>query len=140
MDIRDKKKLIRQQFNQQTDKFSNWAIMRNIEYMKQYYEFCGMVKDDTLLDVACGSGEYAIFCAQKIKEVCGVDLSSKMIEVARKNAGELQLENISFIAQDVFKLPLESGLTESAFQHRIPSFQSRSLYISFPLTRASHRD
>ncbi len=93
-----------------------------MEYMKRYYEFCGIVKDDTLLDVACGTGEYAIFCAQKIKKVCGIDLSSKMIEVARKNAGELQLENISFIAQDVFKLPFESGLfsivnSKSAFHH-----------------------
>jgi ubiquinone/menaquinone biosynthesis C-methylase UbiE len=118
----DKKNIIRQQFNIQADKFSNWAITRNIEYMKRYYEFCGIVKDDTLLDVACGTGEYAIFCAQKIKDVCGVDLSSKMIEVARKNASELQLENISFIAQDVFELPFESGRfsivnSKSAFHH-----------------------
>ncbi|MCD4669957.1 MAG: methyltransferase domain-containing protein, partial [Actinomycetia bacterium] len=87
-----KTEINRQQFNLQADKFSNWAITHNMEYMKRYYEFCGIVKDDTLLDVACGTGEYAIFCAQKIKEVCGVDLSSKMIEVARKNASELQLE------------------------------------------------
>lgn len=118
----DKKNIIRQQFNLQADKFSNWAITRNIEYMERYYEFCEIVKDDTLLDVACGTGEYAIFCAQKIKDVCGVDLSSKMIEVAKKNAGEIKLENISFIAQDVFELPFESGRfsivnSKSAFHH-----------------------
>lgn len=118
----DKKNIIRQQFNLQADKFSNWAITRNIEYMKRYYEFCGIVKDDTLLDVACGTGEYAIFCAQKIKNVCGVDLSSKMIEVAKKNARDLKLENISFIAQDVFELPFESCRfsivnSKSAFHH-----------------------
>ena len=120
----DKKNIIRRQFNLQADKFSNWAITRNIEYMKRYYEFCGIVKDDTLLDVACGTGEYAIFCAQKIKNVCGVDLSSKMIEVAGKNAGELKLENISFIAQDVLELPFESCRfsivnSKSAFHHFI---------------------
>ena len=90
----DKKNITRQQFDLQADKFSNWAITRNMEYMKRYYEFCGIVKGDTLLDVACGTGEYAIFCAQKIKSVCGVDLSSKMIEVAVENAGKLKLENI----------------------------------------------
>jgi len=118
----DKKNIIRRQFNLQADKFSNWAITRNIEYMKRYYEFCGIVKDDILLDVACGTGEYAIFCAQKIKNVCGVDLSSKMIEVAVENAGKLKLENISFIAQDVLELPFESCRfsivnSKSAFHH-----------------------
>ena len=98
------------------------AITRNKEYMRRYYEFCGIVKDDTLLDVACGTGEYAIFCAQKIKKVCGVDLSSKMIEIAKKNGSELQLKNISFIAQDVFELPFKSDRfsivsSKSAFHH-----------------------
>ena len=97
----DKKKILRQQFNLQADKFSNWAITHNTEYMRQYCEFCGIVKDDTLLDIACGTGEYAIYCAQKIKKVCGVDLSSKMIEIAKKNGSELQLKNISFIPQEL---------------------------------------
>ena len=118
----DKKNTIRKQFDLQADKFSNWAITRNLEYMKQYSEFCGIVKEDPLLDVACGTGEYAIYCAQKIKNVCGVDLSSKMIEVAKKNASELQLENISFSTQDVFELPFKNGRfsivnSKSAFHH-----------------------
>jgi len=105
----NKKKTIKQQFDLQADKFSNWAVTRNTEYMKQYSEFCGIIEKDTLLDVACGTGEYAIYCAQKIKNVCGVDLSSKMIEVASKNADDLQLKNISFKVQDVLKLPFESN-------------------------------
>jgi len=104
----NKKKTIRQQFDLQADKFSNWSVTRNLEYMQQYAEFCGLNKKDTLLDVACGTGEYAIYCAQKIKKVYGVDLSQKMVEVARKNANEFQLKNISFKVQDVLKLPFES--------------------------------
>lgn len=80
------------------------------------------MEKDTLLDVACGTGEYAIYCAQKIKKVCGVDLSNKMIEVAKKNANDLQLENISFEVQDVLKLSFESNHfsivnCKSAFHH-----------------------
>jgi len=118
----NKKKTIRQQFDLQADKFSNWSVTRNTEYMKQYSEFCGIVEKDILLDVACGTGEYAIYCAQKIKNGCGVDLSSKMIEVAKKNANDLQLENISFKVQDVLELPFESNQfsivnCKSAFHH-----------------------
>jgi ubiquinone/menaquinone biosynthesis C-methylase UbiE len=90
--------------------------------MQQYAEFCGLIEKDTLLDVACGTGEYAIFCAQKIEKVCGVDLSNKMIEVAKKNADALQIKNISFDVQDVLKLPFESNQfsivnCKSAFHH-----------------------
>ncbi len=116
------KQTIRKQFNAQAAKFSNWSVTQNLEYMQRYYEFCGIKSDDTLLDVACGTGEYAIFCARKIKAVSGVDLSDKMIEIARQNAEALQLENISFVARDVFELPFESGLfsivnSKSAFHH-----------------------
>jgi len=103
-----KKNTIRQQFNLQAEKFSNWAITQNLENMKQYSEFCGISEDDKLLDVACGTGEYAIYCAQKITQAYGVDLSSKMIEIARENANKLQVSNISFKVQDVFELPFES--------------------------------
>lgn len=118
----NKKKTIRKQFDLQAEKFSNWSVTRNTEYMKQYSEFCEIVEKDTLLDVACGTGEYAIYCAQTIKNVWGVDLSSKMIEVAEKNANDLQLKNISFKVQDVLELPFESNQfsivnCKSAFHH-----------------------
>ncbi len=120
--IMTKKKTIKQQFDLQADKFSNWSVTRNTEYMKQYSEFCGIVGKDTLLDVACGTGEYAIYCALKIKNVCGVDLSSKMIEVAKKNATHLQIKNTSFKVQDVMEIPFESDQfsivnCKSAFHH-----------------------
>ena len=60
-----------------------------------------LLKKDTLLDVACGTGEYAIYCAQRIREAHGVDLSEKMIEVARRNADDLKLENIHFQVHDI---------------------------------------
>lgn len=118
----NKKKTIRQQFDLQADKFSSWSVTRNLEYMQQYAEFCGVIEKDTLLDVACGTGEYAIYCAQKIKKVRGIDLSNRMIEVARKKANDMQLENISFEVQDVSELPFESNQfsivnCKSAFHH-----------------------
>ena len=118
----NKKNTIREQFDLQADKFANWSVTRNLEYMQQYFEFCGLFEKDILLDVACGTGEYAIYCAQKIKKVCGVDLSNKMIEKAKQNAHDLQLENISFKVQDVLKLPFKSNYfsivnCKSAFHH-----------------------
>ena len=117
-----RKKTIRQQFDLQAEKFSNWSVTRNLEYMQLYAEFCEIVESDVLLDVACGTGEFAIYCAQKINKVCGVDLSDKMIEVAINNANGLQLNNVFFAVQDVMTLPFESSSfsivnCKSAFHH-----------------------
>lgn len=121
-DRSENKKIIRRQFDLQADQFSNWSVTRNLDYMQQYAEFCELIENDTLLDVACGTGEYALYCAQQIKEVCGVDLSSQMIGVAQKKANDFKLENLSFRVQDVFELPFESNQfsivnCKSAFHH-----------------------
>ncbi len=118
----NKKITIRNQFDLQAEKFSNWSVTRNVEYMEKYSDFCVITPEDRLLDVACGTGEYAIFCAHKIQNVCGVDLSKKMIELAEKRANDLQLTNISFKVQDALKLPFKDKLfsivnCKSAFHH-----------------------
>lgn len=118
----NKKMTIRNQFDLQAENFSNWSVTRNVEYMEQYSDFCVITPEDRLLDVACGTGEYAIYCAQKAQTVCGVDLSTKMIEIAEKNANDLLLKNISFKIQDALKLPFKDKLfsivnCKSAFHH-----------------------
>src|SRR5688572_16558119 len=39
-----------------------------------------------VLDVACGSGNLAVFAAQKGAEVTGLDIAANLIEAARKRA------------------------------------------------------
>lgn len=46
----------------------------------------GDVKDKRILDAGCGFGYYSIFLAKKGATVTGVDISEKMIELAKKNA------------------------------------------------------
>lgn len=50
--------IAREQFNRQADKFANWSIGKNVEYLNGYYDFCGIKPTDRLLDVACGPGEF----------------------------------------------------------------------------------
>ncbi|MBN1761511.1 MAG: class I SAM-dependent methyltransferase [Methanomicrobia archaeon] len=118
----DTKKIVKDQFDKQAEKFSNWSITKNLEYQQRYFEFCGMVPEDTLLDVACGSGEFSIFCAKRIKYVCGVDLSEKMIELAEAQVVATKLNNIHFTCNDVENIPVEDDtfsivVCKSAFHH-----------------------
>jgi ubiquinone/menaquinone biosynthesis C-methylase UbiE len=118
----DKKDIIRKQFNIQAEKFSSWVGTTNERILQQLFDFIDISESDELLDVACGSGEFAIFCAKRIRHVCGVDLSVKMIELANKQAKSDQLNNAYFVCHDVEHLPFESDrfsvvASRSAFHH-----------------------
>lgn len=52
-----------------------------------------------ILDVGCGTGRHAIEFAKRGFRVTGVDLSEKMIEVARRKAAALELE-VEFVHAD----------------------------------------
>lgn len=118
----DKKDQVRKQFDLQAKKFSRWAGTTDERALRHLFNFIGFAKNYDLLDVACGSGDFAIFSAKRIHRVCGVDISANMIELAKKHARSLGLDNISFECHDVEELPFESGCfavvtSKSAFHH-----------------------
>jgi ubiquinone/menaquinone biosynthesis C-methylase UbiE len=117
-----KQKVARDQFNQQAERFSNWSITKNTEYMKRYFDFLELTAGDHLLDVACGSGEFSIFCAQRIHSVQGIDISDNMIALAEKQAGQLGINNVRFMCHPVEKMPFNDRsfsavICKSAFHH-----------------------
>ena len=101
--------IVKRQFDKQAQNFSNWSVTKNIEYQKAYFDFCEISSQDTLLDFACGTGEYDIFAAPKVKNAYGVDISKGMIEIAQKQAADKKLKNISFLCHPVEKTPFEVG-------------------------------
>lgn len=114
--------LVRNQFDKQAENFSNWSVTKNIEYQKAYFDFCEISPQDTLLDLACGTGNYAIFAAPRVKYVQGVDISKGMIGIAQKQAKAAGLTNISFLCHPVESTPFEDEsfsiiICRSAFHH-----------------------
>lgn len=114
--------LVKNQFNKQARNFSDWSITRDLNLLKALFDFCGLKPGDNLLDTACGTGAFAVFSAKKIKEVKGVDISDRMIAIARKRAAESNLENIRFTCHDVEGIPFDNNLfsvvvSRSAFHH-----------------------
>lgn len=118
----DGKETVKRQFDAQAKSFSSWSVTRNEEYMERYFEFIGFRKEDELLDVACGTGEFSIFCAGRIKCVHGIDISEGMIELAHKQARNSGLTNLTFGCHDVEHIPCASNSfavvqCRSAFHH-----------------------
>ncbi|MBE9528602.1 MAG: class I SAM-dependent methyltransferase, partial [Proteobacteria bacterium] len=61
----------------------------------------------SVLDLGSGTGYPALLAASAVTpggSVVGVDLSDQMLEVARRKAEDLKLDNIEFVASDVTKL------------------------------------
>lgn len=114
--------IVKKQFDKQAENFSNWPVTKNIEYQRAYFDFCGISPEDTLLDLACGTGEYATFAAPQVKFVHGIDISEGMIEIADKQAKEKGINNASFLCQAVERTPFEDEsfsiiICRSAFHH-----------------------
>lgn len=117
-----RKLILKRQFDAQAKNFSSWSVTRNEEYMERYFEFIGFRKEDELLDVACGTGEFSIFCAGRIKGVHGIDISEGMIELAQRQARARGLTNLTFECHDVEHIPRASNSfavvqCRSAFHH-----------------------
>lgn len=66
---------------------------RNIVY--QFLE-SNLHRWHSIFEINCGTGEDAIFFAQKGKQITATDISKKMIETAQKKAAALALDGLQF--------------------------------------------
>lgn len=57
---------------------------------------------DLVLDYGCGTGTAACEFSGLVKEVHAIDISSKMIELARGKADVAKVQNVSFDQADIF--------------------------------------
>lgn len=55
-----------------------------------------LVGTDSILDLGCGPGKHALSFAAEAKEVIGLDISDKMIEIAEIEKEKLQIKNVMF--------------------------------------------
>ncbi|KYC45889.1 MAG: putative cobalt-precorrin-6Y C(15)-methyltransferase (decarboxylating) [Candidatus Methanofastidiosum methylothiophilum] len=54
-------------------------------------------KEDTLIEIGCGTGEFCIEAAKRCKKVIALDVSKNMLEYAKNKAIKRGVINISFI-------------------------------------------
>jgi 2-polyprenyl-3-methyl-5-hydroxy-6-metoxy-1,4-benzoquinol methylase len=60
-----------------------------------------------LLDYGCATGSISFEIAKIVKGVHGIDISSKMIDIAKRKAVERQLKNVNFSQATIFDESLE---------------------------------
>lgn len=72
-------------------------------------------------DFACGTGEYALVAAKNGANVEGYDFNSQSIELAKKNAKKLKINNCKFYTKEFFKIKKKYDfVTCTAALHHLP--------------------
>jgi len=64
-------------------------------------------KDDVVLEIGTGTGQIALHIAKKCNKVIGIDISTEMIEQAKRKKTANNIANASFQVEDAYKLPFE---------------------------------
>lgn len=74
------------------------------------YPVLDLQPQDSLLEVACGSGHFMKKYASNVKRIAGLDLSDVMIKIAkRKNKDRIAAGTAEFVQGDATKLPWNDG-------------------------------
>lgn len=66
-------------------------------------------KTDLVLDYGCGTGTTACELAGRVREIRGIDISDRMIELAETKAAAAALANVAFTQGDIFDEDLAPG-------------------------------
>lgn len=105
-----------------TEERFEYIHSKSREYTKKYLK-----GSDIVLDYGCGTGTTSCEIAGLVKEIHAIDISSKMIGMAKEKAAVGNVENVTFVQTDIFdhRYNKESFDTILAFNmlHTIPNPQ-----------------
>ena len=70
---------------------------------------------DRILDLFCGVGNFTLPVAAAANTVCGVEADSTLVERARSNADFNNIDNVTFVKQDLYAEALQAGWLEQEY-------------------------
>ena len=73
------------------------AYEKKIEKIKTY-----LSPENIVLDIGCGTGSQCGDIAGDVKQVIGIDISSKLLKIAEQRKAERKQDNIEFIQTSIF--------------------------------------
>lgn len=92
------------------DKYSRRPIADEASYQKKLEKSQRYFRPDMkLLEFGCGTGSTAIVHAPHVKHIRAIDISPKMIEIAKKKAQAARVKNVDFEVQTIEDLAAPDG-------------------------------
>ena len=62
-----------------------------------------LTKDDTVLELGCGTGTTALLLADSVKHIVATDISANMIDIAQEKATDQRATNVTFRQAELFE-------------------------------------
>lgn len=93
---------IKEQFSKQATSYT--AVAAHRDSLEVLIKMSGVSNEDTVLDIACGSGIVTCEFAKHAREVTGIDITKEMLDEAKKLQLTNNLTNINWILDDVVRL------------------------------------
>ncbi len=87
----------------------------NRSMIQQALTFLKLQKDETVLDLFCGLGNFSLPMAQRSAHVTGVEGSDVMAQRATENAHKLGLDNTEFYAADLTKEHIDAEWSKKLY-------------------------
>lgn len=99
--------LVRQQFGANAANYATSSVHAKGASLGRLIELLEFDADWRSLDIATAAGHVAIACAEHVREAVGSDLTPEMLDVARAQAAERGIDNVSFELGDAEALPFD---------------------------------
>lgn len=90
------------------------AYQRKLQVTRDYFR-----PDMDVLEFGCGTGSTAIAHAPYVKHIHAIDISSKMIEIAQRNARAGDVENVTFEQSTLDELDVPDETFDAVMGHSI---------------------
>lgn len=114
--------------------YSSWEFQTLLKQL-------GKIRQNKILDIACGGGRIAIPLAQRGAEVTGVDISKEMLNHAKKLAKKkLCHKHTEFINEVAWDTKLPSGVYDKVLllgilEHLPDNFKKKAIKEAYRLTK-----
>ena len=76
------------------------SVYRTSTYAAELMRRMDLSPDDSVLDIACGTGAVTIKLANKVRHVTALDISKEMLEILKYRAQQADLHNIEPVNRD----------------------------------------
>jgi ubiquinone/menaquinone biosynthesis C-methylase UbiE len=102
-----------QQFCRNPQSLERMPAEGDAKFLHYILSIAGATPEDRVLDVACGPGACTLAFATRCRHVIGLDVSLELVRKAREEAGRRNIQNATFIAGELERMPFGDGTVDA---------------------------